>query len=408
MIKRIELINFMSHEHTVIEPAAGLTVLAGPNNCGKSAVVTALQVLCHNDNSTYVLRHEQKNCQIIVETDDGHVVEWSRKKNGSPKYLINDKPFDRLKQGVPPELHAALRLPRVSSDKVDFDIHFGEQKRPIFLLNDPPKAAAEFFASSSDAIRLVEMQALHKQRVRDAKREQNRLELERDEIARSLEKLLPVQELQKRVEDCEKQFFQINVDCDRIETKENVVAKIKRVKGELARHEMLSQGYAALDAPPDFADTESLQRLVTQFEKTNFLGNKNAALEQAFEPLAAPPTLEDEDWLESLISNLALSEQTIKQLGLNLVELNRVQDPPQLCDERPLSAIIEKIEKQNALGKRLDTKLAKANKKLANAISEIESWAAANPVCPTCRGPVEVANLVSAGATHSCLGGRNE
>ena len=55
VIKRIELINFMSHEHTVIEPAAGLTVLVGPNNCGKSAIVTALQILCHNDNSTYVL-----------------------------------------------------------------------------------------------------------------------------------------------------------------------------------------------------------------------------------------------------------------------------------------------------------------------------------------------------------------
>jgi predicted ATP-dependent endonuclease of OLD family len=42
MIKRIELTNFMSHEHTVLEPAAGLTLLIGPNNCGKSAVVAAL------------------------------------------------------------------------------------------------------------------------------------------------------------------------------------------------------------------------------------------------------------------------------------------------------------------------------------------------------------------------------
>ena len=36
MITRIELTNFMSHKHTVIEPAAGLTVLVGPNNIGKS------------------------------------------------------------------------------------------------------------------------------------------------------------------------------------------------------------------------------------------------------------------------------------------------------------------------------------------------------------------------------------
>ncbi|NLX55578.1 MAG: hypothetical protein GXY58_10725 [Planctomycetaceae bacterium] len=30
MITRIELSSFMSHDHTVIEPAAGLTVLIGP------------------------------------------------------------------------------------------------------------------------------------------------------------------------------------------------------------------------------------------------------------------------------------------------------------------------------------------------------------------------------------------
>ena len=50
MITRIELTNFMSHAHTVIEPAPGLTVLVGPNNCGKSAVVAALQIICQNAN----------------------------------------------------------------------------------------------------------------------------------------------------------------------------------------------------------------------------------------------------------------------------------------------------------------------------------------------------------------------
>ncbi len=41
MIRRITLVNFMSHSHTVIEPADGLTILTGQNNCGKSAVVWA-------------------------------------------------------------------------------------------------------------------------------------------------------------------------------------------------------------------------------------------------------------------------------------------------------------------------------------------------------------------------------
>ncbi len=45
MLRRIILESFMSHAHTVIDLADGLTVLTGPNNCGKSAVVAALRIL---------------------------------------------------------------------------------------------------------------------------------------------------------------------------------------------------------------------------------------------------------------------------------------------------------------------------------------------------------------------------
>lgn len=37
----------------------------GPNNCGKSAVVAALQILCHNDNLTHVVRHNERECTVI-------------------------------------------------------------------------------------------------------------------------------------------------------------------------------------------------------------------------------------------------------------------------------------------------------------------------------------------------------
>src|SRR5436305_651144 len=125
MITRIELTNFMSHEHTVIEPAADLTVLVGPNNCGKSAVVAALQILCTNAEATYVLRHGEKECAVVVNTDDGHVVEWRRKT--SPRYLIDGQTFDRLgKGGQPAELRPALRLGPINDDgEGDFDVHFG-------------------------------------------------------------------------------------------------------------------------------------------------------------------------------------------------------------------------------------------------------------------------------------------
>lgn len=42
MIKKIRIENFMSHRDTILEPAEGVTLISGPNNCGKSAVMMAL------------------------------------------------------------------------------------------------------------------------------------------------------------------------------------------------------------------------------------------------------------------------------------------------------------------------------------------------------------------------------
>ena len=95
MIQRIELHNFMSHADSVLELADGLTVLVGPNNSGKSAVVEALRTLCNNESGKYAVRHGERECSVAVVTDDGHRVEWRRNRD-SVSYLIDGEEFDRL------------------------------------------------------------------------------------------------------------------------------------------------------------------------------------------------------------------------------------------------------------------------------------------------------------------------
>src|SRR5262249_33672242 len=179
MIRRITLENYMSHVHTVIEPATGLTVLVGPNNCGKSAVVSALETLCNNASGGYMVRHDEKEASVTVETDDSHTLVWKRRGN-TVSYLIDGREISRLKRGVPEDLHKLLRLPKVDGGETGdpFDIHFGTQKSPIFLLNESESRAALFFASSSDAAILLEMQKRHRAKVRERKNEEKRLKSE--------------------------------------------------------------------------------------------------------------------------------------------------------------------------------------------------------------------------------------
>ena len=256
MIKRIELVNFMSHSHTVTEPAAGLTVLIGPNNCGKSAIVTALQILAHNAPSTYVLRHGAKECKVIVETDDGHVIEWSRKKSGSPCYKIDGEAFDRLRGStqVWEKLSAALRLPLVECDGADFDVHFGEQRNPVFLLADKGKKAAQFFASSSDASRLVEMQAVHKANVKQRRSEHRKLTSEAARAKETLELFEPLDELTSQIEKLEKQFESIAQSDQRADQLEKKTILIRELNSEAARLEAVANIVEKTPQVPDFKD----------------------------------------------------------------------------------------------------------------------------------------------------------
>ncbi len=83
MIRKIVLENYMAHIRTVIEPAQGLTVLIGPNNCGKSAIIHALEMICYNsDAADYAIRHGAKKAVVTIETQDEdgsiHTIGWWR------------------------------------------------------------------------------------------------------------------------------------------------------------------------------------------------------------------------------------------------------------------------------------------------------------------------------------------
>ena len=79
----------MSHSDTVLVLADGLNVLTGPNNCGKSAVISALQMLAElpAKEGDYMVRHGEKSgCRIIVETAEGDEICWGR--SGAAPYLV--------------------------------------------------------------------------------------------------------------------------------------------------------------------------------------------------------------------------------------------------------------------------------------------------------------------------------
>lgn len=440
MITRIELKNFMSHEHTVIEPACGLTVIAGPNNCGKSAIVTALQILCYNDESTFVMRHGAKECSIKVFTDDGHEIEWNRTKNKSTKYIIDGQQHDRLgRGGTPDELHEILRIQKVDCDNQEFDVHFGAQQSPVFLLNDPPRAAAQFFASSSDAINLIGMQTRHKQKVRERKQEQRRLSTELDEVNLKLERLESVPDLTRRLIELESNFQKLRSQEEEIAALNNLVNAIAEKSTHLKLLNAQVESLRILDAPPELAPTELFEESLTRIRRNGNQLAEATAVCKVLEDLAEVPDFQETKPLDKLINTLRFVERDFlvaekrsdvlacleappqeKDTGLleNLLdELAQVQfgwtraekqwqacedvlEPPTQVPPDQLEQLLRDMNGQAKELGDLDSELQQLEKQWKQLRSEMSAWVEENPSCPTCGTQLDAEQILGGGHRH--------
>jgi len=345
VITRIELHNFMSHRKTVIEPSPGLTVLVGPNNCGKSALVAALQILSHNENSTYVKRHGAKECAVVVHTSEGHVIEWRRK--GSPRYLINGTEHSRLgNSGVPAELHSLLRLPLVADEADDsFDVHFGSQKSPIFLLNSRAGAAAKFFASSSDAIRLLEMQQRHKEKVTEGRRQHQRLEADAAVVSAELKVLEATVPLDVELAGLEKDFARLDGIQAEIEALKSCELELLDRLERANRHAIERDALSRLATPPVLEDSAPLQRSGERIESARRSTTRLQEESRCLGALPSPPQLGDEAGIDLLARQLHTTSRQIDLFACQRTALGVTASPPVLEDSIALEALVRQIER---------------------------------------------------------------
>ncbi len=342
MIRRITLTNFMSHKDTVIEPADGLTILAGPNNCGKSAVVSALQILCGNARGDYMVRHGERECVVEVETDEGHIVQW-RRKGRTVSYCLHGKDVNRLKNSIPDELHDLLRLPVVEADGDDFDIHFGEQNQPIILLNESPSRRATFFASSSDAVKLIEMQNVHRRKMQEANAQGHELSKREEQLKTRLGRLKTLEEIEPQLQQLESKYAALTSEEERRQRLWQLTQSLDKATSLVRRWTNETIKLAELERPPVVHDTARLRDAIRQSQRLNTQIESNRALQTAASSLAEPPAIADTDRLSRLINEITTGDSRIRQQSSRSRALATVECPPQLNNLTPVEDLIARL-----------------------------------------------------------------
>lgn len=125
----------------------GFTVVTGPNNSGKSALMRAIRGVFLNLGGTSFVRHGQAKAEVTLSFD-GHTICWEKGKGGAQYVIDNTDPLTNVGRGAPePVLALGVSPIRVGSDRKVIWPQIAEQfTGQVFLLNETGSVIAEAIA----------------------------------------------------------------------------------------------------------------------------------------------------------------------------------------------------------------------------------------------------------------------
>lgn len=431
MIRSLTLENFLAHEHTVVELGPRLTVLTGPNNSGKSAVVEGLRCLATNPAPKYFIRHGAKEARVEAELEDGVRVAWIRTKTHA-RYEVTrpgqDEPDTYAKFGrTPPEdVLDLLRLdpvPLESNPNAPVDVHIGDQRRPIFLLDQSGFAIASFFASSTESSHLLAMQRLLKEKVRLAKRKRQELEGEQGALRIRLDRLEGLPGAQIEAVEARRAFTQsrelaahfpvieqilsrerrlfadmhfLKARLDRLDRLaapgvlwpcprlEDTLGRLARLEGETAVETGRKEILARLEAPPRCFDVQALARIglgiVQGGRRSMTIRNRVMALEG----LEEPPALQETSALRGVLAEEERLGAEERRFAEKARALESLAAPSTAEETAPLDRTLSRLRELEAKARKAagdletrDTRLGALRKRIAARLGEIGA-------CPLC------------------------
>lgn len=391
MIVSLTLVDFMAHARTTLELAPGLNVLCGPNNSGKSAIVEALRCLVTNPSPRHAIRHGASEARVEALLEGGWRVCWVRRKS----YAIYEvfapgaaepEVYAKLgKGGVPEEVARLLKLAPVSFEKgQEVDVHLGDQRHPIFLLDQPGSLLADFLASSTESAHLMAMQDLLHGKVRRSKIAIKGLEDAAARAAAGLDRLADLPARSLAIET-------LREDGARIERAERAVPRLEGVCARLdtqgAHARALRRRAAALSElgpAPGLAPSAALASRLAAMDALAARAGAARASASALGALQAPPVPGPAPALAGLLGRVERSGAIKASAARRLAAIEALAPPPEPAAPSRLAALIGRME---AVGERIENGrawMARREKELEAAARRIAARLEEVGECPLC------------------------
>jgi len=230
-IKSIKLVNFQSHRNTEIFPDEGLTVILGPTDQGKSAIIRALKWVLYNEpRGTDFITVGCKYCAVTLEMSDGTII--IRERDGTKnRYILKKQGQEQIFEGfgnsVPFEITRAHGIPKIHIDRDSTSaVNLAEQLEAPFLISESGSTRAK---ALGQLIGVHIIDAAQRNTIRDLTEAEQRKRLINREILDINEELKNYQDLQ----DLENKMDALKILLNEIRQKRALLVKFTEIKQRL-------------------------------------------------------------------------------------------------------------------------------------------------------------------------------
>lgn len=152
-IQEVTIEGYQSHVNSTFSLSPGLTVITGPSDAGKTAIIRALRWFAFNEPTGEAFLHTIRNpdgsikeavdqAKVSVTFDNGVTITKTRRK-GKTTYTHSDYPTPWEKAEVPPEIKETLGLLKQEYGDFETCLNFAFQLDAPFLLSETASVGAK-------------------------------------------------------------------------------------------------------------------------------------------------------------------------------------------------------------------------------------------------------------------------
>lgn len=411
-IREIELVNFRRHKHTVVPCYPGATAYIGDSNLGKStAIATSFKAVAYGESDDSIIRHGQDEAKVIIRIENDERIEWTRTRKKNPVYrhyrgdVLLAEGKQKARNEAPTWVSEVLKIARVD----DLDVQIGNQKQPVFLLNESAPRRAQILSVGRESSHYHTLMKKYEE-TKAADRETckaSELELGRLNLRLAFMKKLPglKDEVEKLLSQSDSVLAQwanqekLGGIVQSIETLANKHARLSReaealkglpqqvptlhdvdgLRGIVYRLERHS-GYAAVRAPaalppvPALSETASLESLIARLERLSVYRNVGALPQ-----LPALPEIKEVETIALLGAKISKGAKIINQLK----NVPALPSMPALTDVAALGSLLKQLDERQAQLSLIE----KSEQEIEREVAELKEQFGG--MCPLCGGKIE-------------------